>query len=175
MSLLILTSFVSSVSQFTRVIFVSGLFPNTASKLNSLVPIPCFAIFTFTVVLPKASCAGPFAGPPNGAINNFFTFGFCGTTSFALSFPFLEINSLSVFCTGSLEPSNPAAKAGLMVPNIITIASRKESNLDLLILFKFCLLILPSYLRSCFLSYSDCQFSCLIAACCCYLNSLTFF
>ena len=140
-SLLIETFFISSVSQFTRVIFVSGLFPNTASKLNGFVPIPCFTIFTFTVVSPKP---GDFAGPPNGTINLFCTLGSCGTTSFALSFPFLEINSLSVFCTGSFEPSNPAAKAGLMVPNIITIASRKESNLDLLILFKFCLLILLS-------------------------------
>ena len=148
-SLLKVASCVSSVSQLIRVTFVSGVVPNTASKLNGFVPIPCFTIFTFTVVSPKPGAfAGAFfcafAGPPNGTINLFCTFGSCGTTSFALSFPFLEINSLSVFCTGSFEPSNPAAKAGLMVPNIITIASKKGSNLFVVNLFNF---IPPLYFK----------------------------
>ena len=51
-----------SVSSYNQ-IFVSGLFPNTFSKLNGSEPIPCFTMFTFTVV--SANSAGAFAGALN--------------------------------------------------------------------------------------------------------------
>ena len=132
-SLLKVASCVSSVSQLIRVTFVSGLVPNTASKLNGFVPIPCFSIFTFTFVMSKS---GPFAGALNKPSLLVWTCAFLGATSLALSFLFSEINSLSTFCTESIGASSPAANAGLIVPNIITIASRKESNLEFTLLFK---------------------------------------
>ena len=122
------------------------MFPNTASKLNSAVPIPCFTIFTFTVVSPKA---GVFAGALNKPALLVWTCAFLGTTSLPLNFPSLAINSVSTLCSGSNGSSSLAANAGLMVPIIITIASRKESNLDLVNLFNF---LPPLWV----LSYSDC-------------------
>ena len=75
-SLLKVASCVSSVSQLIRVTFVFGEVPNTASKSNRFDPIPCFSMFTFTVVSPKSGAfagdfARAFAGPPNRTIDLF--------------------------------------------------------------------------------------------------------